>query len=145
MAWKPKCQQPSIASISQTLISKNQLLHSNRWINMFYKCIWLINICRLIVNFILFVIWGEKKSQACMDSGFFYVINHAISKEFMDEVFAQSKKFFELPFDEKMKLWVERNRGYKQPLKNQFFDQETNQQGQQRFQSRHFSLTVFKF
>ncbi|KAK9205191.1 hypothetical protein WN943_015458 [Citrus x changshan-huyou] len=66
--------------------------------------------------------------QACMDSGFFYVINHGISKEFMDEVFAQSKKFFELPFDEKMKLWVERNRGYKQPLKNQFFDQETNQQ-----------------
>lgn len=80
-----------------------------------------------------------------MDSGFFYVINHGISKEFMDEIFAQSKKFFELPFDEKMKLWVERNRGYKQPLKNQFFDQETNQQGQQRFQSRHFSLTVFKF
>lgn len=80
-----------------------------------------------------------------MDSGFFYVINHGISKEFMDKVFAQSKKFFELPFDEKMKLWVERNRGYKQPLKNQFFDQETNQQGQQRFQSRHFSLTVFKF
>ncbi|THG22297.1 hypothetical protein TEA_024931 [Camellia sinensis var. sinensis] len=36
--------------------------------------------------------------QACLDSGFFYVINHGISQEFMDEVFYQSKSFFDLPF-----------------------------------------------
>ncbi|KAJ4713837.1 2-oxoglutarate (2OG) and Fe(II)-dependent oxygenase superfamily protein [Melia azedarach] len=66
--------------------------------------------------------------QACMDSGFFYVINHGISKEFMAEVFVQSKKFFTLPMEEKMKLMVETYRGYKLPLKNQFIDQETNQQ-----------------
>ncbi|XP_019190396.1 PREDICTED: probable iron/ascorbate oxidoreductase DDB_G0283291 isoform X2 [Ipomoea nil] len=51
--------------------------------------------------------------QACIDSGFFYVINHGISQEFMDEVFAQSKKFFELPIQEKMKLLRnEKHRGY---------------------------------
>ncbi|CAL5360506.1 unnamed protein product [Camellia sinensis] len=42
--------------------------------------------------------------QACLDSGFFYVINHGISQEFMDEVFYQSKSFFDLPVSEKMKV-----------------------------------------
>lgn len=48
-----------------------------------------------------------------MDSGFFYVVNHGISQEFMDEVFAQSKRFFSLPLKEKMKLLRnEKHRGY---------------------------------
>ncbi|XP_076951045.1 azadirone synthase LFS-like isoform X2 [Bidens hawaiensis] len=51
--------------------------------------------------------------QACMDSGFFYVTNHGISQELMDQVFAQSKNFFDLPLDEKMKLLRnEKHRGY---------------------------------
>ncbi|CAH1447762.1 unnamed protein product [Lactuca virosa] len=51
--------------------------------------------------------------QACTDSGFFYVTNHGISEEFMDEVFAESKKFFDLPLEEKMKLLRnEKHRGY---------------------------------
>ncbi|KAL5721000.1 hypothetical protein ACHQM5_013612 [Ranunculus cassubicifolius] len=51
--------------------------------------------------------------QACLDSGFFYVVNHGISSEFMEEVFEQSKMFFELPIDEKMKLLRnEKHRGY---------------------------------
>ncbi|KAI8553761.1 hypothetical protein RHMOL_Rhmol05G0041300 [Rhododendron molle] len=51
--------------------------------------------------------------QACLDSGFFYVINHGISQEFMDEVFNQSKRFFDLPVSEKMKLFRnEKHRGY---------------------------------
>ncbi|XP_044464907.1 2-oxoglutarate-Fe(II) type oxidoreductase hxnY isoform X2 [Mangifera indica] len=51
--------------------------------------------------------------QACLDCGFFYVINHGISQEFMDEVFAMSKRFFELPLNEKVKLLRnEKHRGY---------------------------------
>ncbi|XP_059634909.1 2-oxoglutarate-Fe(II) type oxidoreductase hxnY isoform X3 [Cornus florida] len=51
--------------------------------------------------------------QACLDSGFFYVINHGINQELMDEVFVQSKKFFNLPISEKMKLLRnEKHRGY---------------------------------
>ncbi|KAL6974457.1 hypothetical protein U1Q18_028640 [Sarracenia purpurea var. burkii] len=51
--------------------------------------------------------------QACLDSGFFYVVNHGISQEFMDEVFYQSKRFFDLPISEKMKLLRnKKNRGY---------------------------------
>ncbi|XP_021276187.1 2-oxoglutarate-Fe(II) type oxidoreductase isoform X3 [Herrania umbratica] len=51
--------------------------------------------------------------QACLDCGFFYVVNHGISQEFMEEVFAQSKNFFRWPLNEKMKLLRnEKHRGY---------------------------------
>ncbi|KAL9228131.1 hypothetical protein vseg_003743 [Gypsophila vaccaria] len=60
--------------------------------------------------------------QSCLDCGFFYVINHGISQAFMDEVFRQSKKLFELPMTEKMKLLRnEKNRGYT-PLFDQALD-----------------------
>ncbi|XP_071686471.1 azadirone synthase LFS-like [Rutidosis leptorrhynchoides] len=51
--------------------------------------------------------------QACMDSGFFYITNHGISEDFMDQVFNESKKFFDLPLEQKMKLLRnEKHRGY---------------------------------
>ncbi|KAG5087466.1 hypothetical protein JHK86_000078 [Glycine max] len=62
--------------------------------------------------------------EACLDSGFFYVVNHGISQEFMDEVFAQSKKFFSLPHNEKMKtLRNEQHRGYT-PVLDELLDPE---------------------
>ncbi|KAJ8436533.1 hypothetical protein Cgig2_026648 [Carnegiea gigantea] len=62
--------------------------------------------------------------QACLDCGFFYVINHGISQEFMDEVFAQSKMFFDLPLSEKMKLLRnEKHRGYT-PILDELLDPE---------------------
>ncbi|KAK1354804.1 putative 2-oxoglutarate-dependent dioxygenase [Heracleum sosnowskyi] len=60
--------------------------------------------------------------QACLDCGFFYVVNHGISQEFMDEVFAQSKKFFDLPIEEKMKVIKnEKHRGYT-PILDEYLD-----------------------
>ncbi|XP_061366301.1 2-oxoglutarate-Fe(II) type oxidoreductase hxnY-like isoform X3 [Gastrolobium bilobum] len=67
--------------------------------------------------------------QACLDSGFFYVVNHGISQEFMDEVFAQSKKFFTLPHKEKMKvLRNEKHRGYT-PVLDELLDPENQVHG----------------
>ncbi|KAK8503078.1 hypothetical protein V6N13_025838 [Hibiscus sabdariffa] len=67
--------------------------------------------------------------QACLDCGFFYVVNHGISQEFMDEVFVQSKKFFDLPLDEKMKiLRSEKHRGYT-PLLDEHLDLENQVHG----------------
>lgn len=64
-----------------------------------------------------------------MDSGFFYVVNHGISQEFMDEVFAQSKKFFSLPHNEKMKtLRNEQHRGYT-PVLDELLDPENQVHG----------------
>ncbi|EOA26018.1 hypothetical protein CARUB_v10019424mg [Capsella rubella] len=51
--------------------------------------------------------------NACLDCGFFYVVNHGISEELKEEAFEQSKKFFALPLEEKMKvLRNEKYRGY---------------------------------
>lgn len=67
--------------------------------------------------------------KACLDSGFFYVVNHGISEEFMDEVFEQSKRFFTLPLKEKMKiLRNEKHRGYT-PVLDELLDPENQLHG----------------
>ncbi|CAH2035377.1 unnamed protein product [Thlaspi arvense] len=67
--------------------------------------------------------------QACLDCGFFYVINHGINEEFMDDVFEQSKKFFALPLEEKMKvLRNEKHRGYT-PVLDEIVDPENQVNG----------------
>ncbi|ERN15138.1 2-oxoglutarate-dependent dioxygenase tropC [Amborella trichopoda] len=66
--------------------------------------------------------------HACLDCGFFYLVNHGINLDFMDEVFSQSKKFFDLPVEEKMKvLRNEQHRGYT-PMFDQTLDPD-NQVG----------------
>lgn len=67
--------------------------------------------------------------QACLDSGFFYVIDHGISQELMNEVFFQSRRFFDLPLNKKMELLRnEKHRGYT-PLLDQASDPENQVQG----------------
>lgn len=67
--------------------------------------------------------------QASLDSGFFYVVNHGISQEFMDQVFAQSKRLFTLPLKDKMKLLRnEKHRGYT-PMHDELLDPENQVQG----------------
>ncbi|WJX54217.1 hypothetical protein P8452_40126 [Trifolium repens] len=67
--------------------------------------------------------------QSCTDSGFFYLVNHGISQDFMDQVFAQSKKFFTLPLNQKMKLLRNENhRGYT-PLQDETLDPKNQSQG----------------
>ena len=61
------------------------------------------------------------------------MVNHGISQEFMDEVFAQSKKFFHLPLNEKMKvLRNEKHRGYT-PVLDELLDPDNQVHGQQLF------------
>nr|XP_043627034.1 2-oxoglutarate-Fe(II) type oxidoreductase-like isoform X2 [Erigeron canadensis] len=42
--------------------------------------------------------------QACMDYGFFYVVNHGVEEKLLQNVFDESSKFFSLPLEEKMKV-----------------------------------------
>ncbi|KAI3499407.1 hypothetical protein L1887_35207 [Cichorium endivia] len=53
--------------------------------------------------------------QGCMDSGFCYVTNHGIAEELMDEVFAESKKFFDLPLEDK-KVMTDVFHGWRQTM-----------------------------
>ncbi|KAE8699263.1 1-aminocyclopropane-1-carboxylate oxidase-like isoform X2 [Hibiscus syriacus] len=50
--------------------------------------------------------------QACVDQGFFYLVNHGVDEELVKEVFEQSTKFFSLPIEGKMKLGKTNHRGY---------------------------------
>ncbi|KAK6251089.1 hypothetical protein SCA6_005094 [Theobroma cacao] len=50
--------------------------------------------------------------QACVDHGFFYIVNHGLEEELLKKVLEQSKMFFSLPVEEKMKLAVKNHRGY---------------------------------
>lgn len=42
--------------------------------------------------------------QACVEYGFFYVVNHGIEEGLLEKVFAESRRFFEQPLEEKMAL-----------------------------------------
>ncbi|TYI15587.1 hypothetical protein ES332_A08G196700v1 [Gossypium tomentosum] len=50
--------------------------------------------------------------QACIDHGFFYLVNHGVDEELVNEVFEQSSKFFSLPIEEKMKVIIKNYNGY---------------------------------
>ncbi|CAL5413613.1 unnamed protein product [Camellia sinensis] len=50
--------------------------------------------------------------MACIECGFFYVINYGVEQELLKQVFDESKRFFSLPPEEKMKLLHKENRGY---------------------------------
>ncbi|GAB4858075.1 hypothetical protein Ancab_015977 [Ancistrocladus abbreviatus] len=50
--------------------------------------------------------------QACIEYGFFYIVNHGVDKDLLHRLFAESRKFFSLPLEEKMKLDRKENRGY---------------------------------
>lgn len=55
--------------------------------------------------------------QACLEYGFFYLVNHGIEEELLGRVFEGSKNLFSLPLDEKMKLLRnEGHRGYTPPF-----------------------------
>ncbi len=58
------------------------------------------------------------------------MVNHGISEELMEEVFAQSRNFFRLPLDQKMKLLRnEKHRGFT-PLLDELLDPDNQVHGQ---------------
>ena len=67
--------------------------------------------------------------QACIDVGFFYIINHGVDTNLLDAVFEQSKRFFALPIEEKMKVIHDENhRGYT-PFQEQLLDPTKQSKG----------------
>jgi isopenicillin N synthase-like dioxygenase len=53
--------------------------------------------------------------EACIQVGFFYVKHHGVPQTVIDDAFAQSKRFFSLPLEEKMKIHISKSpnhRGY---------------------------------
>ena len=82
-------------------------------------------------------------SQACLDLGFFYLVNHGVEEELLKKVFEQSKKFFSLPVEEKIKFAVKNHRGYT-GLYDEKLDTSLNAKGIV-ILSLSFSSFLFKF
>ena len=58
---------------------------------------------------------ADAVGQACREIGFFYVVDHGVPTELRNKVFAQSKRFFQLPLERKQILSIKQsrhNRGY---------------------------------
>ena len=67
--------------------------------------------------------------QACKDHGFFYLENHGVPEEMMQQVFDQSKAFFELDIKLKMTAKAnEYNRGYR-PMGSEMIDKKKQSKG----------------
>jgi isopenicillin N synthase-like dioxygenase len=64
---------------------------------------------------------GARLERACANSGFFYLIDHGVAPALMAAVFRESRRFFELPLEQKLALDRSKsfcNRGY-EPLRDQ--------------------------
>ncbi|WP_158814145.1 isopenicillin N synthase family oxygenase [Methylocapsa sp. S129] len=56
---------------------------------------------------------AQKVRHACENSAFFYIANHGVSRAVIDGAFAEARRFFSLPLDEKMKVYKSKfHRGY---------------------------------
>ncbi|KAL3497539.1 hypothetical protein ACH5RR_040271 [Cinchona calisaya] len=71
---------------------------------------------------------AQSIRQACMEFGFFYLINHGIEEELFKRVFEESRKFFMLPFEENMKVVRKNHRGYT-PLYAEKLDTSSSTKG----------------
>ncbi|KAK9927614.1 hypothetical protein M0R45_024790 [Rubus argutus] len=50
--------------------------------------------------------------QACIECGFFYLVNHGVEQELLAQVFHESRNFFSLPLEDKSQLTRKHYRGY---------------------------------
>jgi hypothetical protein len=55
----------------------------------------------------------DQVRAACQSTGFFQITGHGISKKLQEEVFAAGKRFFDLPYEEKLKLDAKKQVGYR--------------------------------
>ncbi|XP_039056292.1 2-oxoglutarate-Fe(II) type oxidoreductase hxnY-like [Hibiscus syriacus] len=55
---------------------------------------------------------ADSIRQACIEQGFFYLVNHGVDEELVKKVFEQSSNFFSLPIEDKMKMIQRNYRGY---------------------------------
>ncbi|XP_031247904.1 1-aminocyclopropane-1-carboxylate oxidase isoform X3 [Pistacia vera] len=55
---------------------------------------------------------ADSIRQACIEYGFFYLVNHGVEEEILGRIFDESRKFFSLPLEHKMSLVRKEHRGY---------------------------------
>ncbi|KAK9843645.1 hypothetical protein WJX81_000832 [Elliptochloris bilobata] len=72
---------------------------------------------------------AARVREACLSSGFFYVVNHGISEALVTEVFEQNHAFFALPAEQKRYILADcNNRGYT-PMAEETLDPANQREG----------------
>lgn len=66
--------------------------------------------------------------QACMEYGFFYLVNHGVEEQVLKNVFEESRKLFSLPLEEKTKLARKDDAGFA-PIYAENLDSSTISKG----------------
>src|SRR5277367_3521074 len=64
---------------------------------------------------------GQRLREACLDNGFFYVVNHGVPAGLIDAVFIETRNFFDRTHEQKSEVDMRLspcNRGY-EPLRAQ--------------------------
>ncbi len=51
--------------------------------------------------------------RACREIGFFYLVNHGVTQQLVDETFAQTRRFFDQPREVKARISVTRSRNHR--------------------------------
>eukprot|EP00195_Chlamydomonas_chlamydogama_P011151 CAMPEP_0202891964 /NCGR_PEP_ID=MMETSP1392-20130828/1858_1 /ASSEMBLY_ACC=CAM_ASM_000868 /TAXON_ID=225041 /ORGANISM="Chlamydomonas chlamydogama, Strain SAG 11-48b" /LENGTH=325 /DNA_ID=CAMNT_0049575839 /DNA_START=25 /DNA_END=1002 /DNA_ORIENTATION=+ len=72
---------------------------------------------------------AEEIRKASLETGFFYVSNHGIDKDVLDNVFEAQREFFRLPVEEKLTIKADvNNRGYT-PMAEETLDPANQKSG----------------
>ena len=80
--------------------------------------------------------------QACKEFGFFYLENHGIPEEVVEQVFQASKAFFSLDQDDKLSVKADKNnRGYT-PMHEEVLDPENQTKGDTKVRIWHLPLLL---
>ena len=59
---------------------------------------------------------AEQLKEVCETIGFFFLKNHQISQSIIDDMFAKTRAFHDLPMDDKLSISINKNqRGYIKP------------------------------
>ena len=79
-----------------------------------------------------------------MEFGFFYLENHGVPKEVMEQVFQASKAFFSLGHDEKMSVKANKNNRGFTPMHEEVLDPDNQTKGDTKVRIRLLFLRLLE-
>lgn len=56
---------------------------------------------------------AREIAKACKQCGFFYIKNHGVEQDLIDETFNTTKDYFDQPLEKKMEQWIYKNKDLK--------------------------------
>ncbi|EIE25730.1 oxygenase-like protein [Coccomyxa subellipsoidea C-169] len=67
--------------------------------------------------------------KACIDTGFFYVFNHGVAQDLIEQIFEENRKFFALPEAARREILVDKNNRGWTPLSEETLDRANQTEG----------------